>query len=37
MTLFDCFAVLVFLLLVLVTVRAWRIPARVVIRWIANG
>lgn len=31
---FVLFAALVFLLLVLVIVRAWRIPARVVIRWI---
>lgn len=31
---FVLFAALVFLLLVLVTVRAWGLKARVVIRWI---
>lgn len=31
---FILFAALVFILLMLVTVRAWHIPARVVIRWI---
>ena len=32
MTLFDCITALVFLLVVLVTVQAWRIPANLYIR-----